>query len=150
MFLELGPDNASVPAYGNSVFLPSLSELWEFQAGYRYHGLTGEDLADWPDELLVVGHQGGDPIAIDRTLGTVYFARHGSGLWRFESLSDSLAAAVIGIGVLGSIVHEAGPDLCDDDSIVRSEHVDDAVERLSKLMGTDNAHQMLRWAEWML
>lgn len=148
MFRELGPDNFDVPAYGNNVRFPALKDLWKFQEGYRWDGLTGEHLVDWPDELLVVAAQGGDPIAIDRSTGTVVSALAGSGVWRFDLLSDSLVDAVLGIGVLGSILNEAEPDFCDDDSIVLKVHVDHATETLSRLMGSNTAHQLIRWAEW--
>jgi hypothetical protein len=43
-FTELGPVDVWIRAYSNPYFLPSLSELWEHQTGYRTHGLTHERL----------------------------------------------------------------------------------------------------------
>lgn len=148
MYRELGPVHTTVPAYGNDVFFPALAELWSFQAGYRWHGLTAEDLPDWPDQLLVVANSGGDPIAVDRANNTVLFALHGTGDWQFEHLSNSLLDVVLGLGLLGSIVHEAGPNLCDDDSLVLPKYVDHALRSLNDLVGASTAARLIQWAGW--
>jgi hypothetical protein len=51
----VGPLDITIKSYGNPFFLPRLAALWEFQAGYRWHGFTGERIEDWDSDWLVVG-----------------------------------------------------------------------------------------------
>src|SRR5690348_16656301 len=46
-YQEVGPDDITIKSYGNPWFLPRLSSLWSFQAGYRWHGVTGEQIPEW-------------------------------------------------------------------------------------------------------
>jgi len=55
---EVGPLDITIKSYGNPFFLPRLAALWEFQAGYRWHGFTGERIEDWDSDWLVVGDEG--------------------------------------------------------------------------------------------
>jgi hypothetical protein len=48
-YQEIGPFNVTIEAYRNS-FLPCLADLWQFQTGYRWDGLTGEPIESWPDD----------------------------------------------------------------------------------------------------
>src|SRR5687767_3387117 len=54
-FANFGPVDLSIDSSANPYFLPSLSKLWEYQAGYRYHGDTGERFPEWDDDWLVIG-----------------------------------------------------------------------------------------------
>src|SRR5437867_3587372 len=58
----VGPVDVTIEGYGNPYFLPSLVKLWDFQAGYRWNGLTGEPIPDWNDDWLVVGDEAGDAL----------------------------------------------------------------------------------------
>ena len=60
-FAELGPVDVWIRGYGNPYFLPSLSGLWHYQAGYRRHPDTRECFPDWDDDWLVIADQGADP-----------------------------------------------------------------------------------------
>lgn len=147
LYRELGPLDVDVPSHGNDVFLPRLAGLWDLQAGYRWHAVSGAPV-DWPDELLVVAQQGGDPIAVDRGTGEVQVALAGSGAGRFEPFADGLASAVFTLGVLGSIV-DGADELCDDDSLVLPEHVDHAQHTLTDALGAGAAVRILRWTGWL-
>ena len=41
-YREVGPCDCTLDTAGNPFFIPSLAKLWKQQAGYRWHGLTGE------------------------------------------------------------------------------------------------------------
>lgn len=89
---DVGPDNISIDTGANPIFLPSLSNLWERQAGYRWNGLTKQPIDDWDPEWIVVADEGADPYVFYR--GTILFAYHGSGVWDFhESFPNLLAMA---------------------------------------------------------
>ncbi|MCL2310519.1 MAG: hypothetical protein FWC42_09700 [Proteobacteria bacterium] len=81
-YLEVGPVNINIL---DTFYLPSLAELWEFQAGYRWHGLTGERVKNWPDDWLTVAGRNGDPFIFSRSSGVIGFAFHGSGEWKREA-----------------------------------------------------------------
>ena len=80
-YVEVGPFNVTIETHGNPYFLPSLADLWQFQAGYRWNGLSGEPIEDWPDDWLVVADEGGDPFIVVRSSGVVLHAFHGEGEW---------------------------------------------------------------------
>ena len=65
-YREVGPVDVFIESFGNGFSLPSLARLWPRQAGYRWHALTGEPIADWQDDWLVVADQGGDPFILSR------------------------------------------------------------------------------------
>ena len=80
-YREVGPFNVTIKAHGNPYFLPSLADLWQFQAGYRWNGLSGESIEDWPDDWFVVADEGGNPFIFVRSSGVVLHAYQGEGEW---------------------------------------------------------------------
>jgi hypothetical protein len=80
-FQEVGPADITIEGYGNPFFLPRLATLWEFQAGYRWNGVTGQPIEDWDDDWLVVADESGDPFILSRATGNVLYTVHGSGVW---------------------------------------------------------------------
>src|SRR5688572_30311796 len=66
-YRDIGPLDITIEGYGNPYFLPSLTRLWEFQAGYRWDGVTGERISDWDDDWIVVADEGGDPFILSRS-----------------------------------------------------------------------------------
>ena len=147
---EIGPVNINIESYGNSFHLPRLSQLWKFQAGYRWNGVTNEPIADWNDDWLVVGDQGGDPLIFSRATGEILFAEHGAGRWEPKPLFPDLTAMAACLGMLGEIVVAAGDGFTDDrDRIVR-EHRNRAIETLQEALGSkskaQNVLKILGWA----
>lgn len=47
---EVGPYGLTIPTTGNPFEISSLARLWDLQAGYRWHSLSGERLTNWRDE----------------------------------------------------------------------------------------------------
>ncbi|WP_227793327.1 SMI1/KNR4 family protein [Paenibacillus guangzhouensis] len=67
-------------------------DLLEGQWGYNYNPVTQEDIPDWPDSLLVIASDEGDPYCIDLSRGdtVIYTAEHGMGTWDFNIAYDNL------------------------------------------------------------
>jgi hypothetical protein len=106
-YAEVGPAGVEVPAPGNWFSFPTLVGLWELQSGYRWHGLTGERLPEWPDGWLVVAAQGGDPLVLDTTDGTLALLGHGRGGWDFgHELPGTLAEVAGAIALLGGLIED--------------------------------------------
>lgn len=80
---------------------PKVDELEAFQSGYRYHGVTLENLvADkagaWQPGWYVVAQNGmDDPFIVDFSDAAqgfpVYYAAHGTGRWDVVQIADNLA-----------------------------------------------------------
>ena len=72
------------------------AELAEGQHGYSENPTTGEALAEWNPEHVVIASAGGDPYvlnlgAVSKGDCPVLSAAHGQGCWEFEEVSPSFA-----------------------------------------------------------
>jgi hypothetical protein len=88
---EVGPSDVVIVTGGEPYFFPRLTSLWDMQAGYRWHALSGEPVTDWDPDLLVIVDRIGDPILYSLSRGTI---RTRSGSAEFDSLyavAESLA-----------------------------------------------------------
>jgi hypothetical protein len=145
----VGPVNVRIVSYGNPYHFPSLSNLWDFQAGYRWNGLTGKPIADWHDDWLVVADQGGDAFIFDRSTSKILFALHGQGAWEPEEWFPNVGAMACSLAILGSVVRAAGKDFTDKDSYVKPEHKQSAVARLAEVLGSrSKAEAIVVGAGW--
>jgi hypothetical protein len=148
-YREVGPADVCIESYGNSFFLPSLAKLWSFQAGYRWNGLSGEPVADWDDDWLVVADQGGDPFILSRKTGTVLHDEHGRGVWESGEMFPDLVTMAACLGRLGAVVVAAGEEFTDEDCRIRREWHDEAVSGLRVLLGsTSVAESVLASLGW--
>jgi hypothetical protein len=134
-YVDIGPVDVSIQAYGNPFFLPALSRLWQFQAGYRWDSITNKRIKDWDDDWLVVGDQGGDPLIFLRTSGEVLFAMHGTGTWEPESLFENVNIMTACLATLGDIVTSSGQNFTDEASYIRPAHRARAEQELSRILG---------------
>ena len=138
-----------VEGYGNPYFFPSLARLWDLQAGYRWHGLTGDRIPEWQDDWIVVTTAGGDPYIFDASSGHILFAYHGAGAWEPDVCFSDLPTMALCIATLGAIVRSAGEAFVDDDFNVRPEHREHAVLELTRILGSrPEAEAILAQAEW--
>jgi hypothetical protein len=135
-YSEVGPVDVCIESFGNAFFLPSLAKLWEFQAGYRWDGLTGEPVADWQDDWLVVADQGGDPFILSRSSGEVLHDEHGRGEWEPGQLFPDLTTMAACLGLLGAVVAKAGKEFTDDQFRIRPKWRAEAVAGLGRLLGS--------------
>jgi hypothetical protein len=146
---QVGPVDITIRGYGNPYFLPRLEKLWDFQAGYRWNGITGEAIEDWDDEWLVIADEGGDPFIFDRASSKVLFARHGEGAWNPEKWFDDLPTMAACLATLGCIVRTAGDSFTDADFCVRPEHRAQAIERIAEIVGSrSGAQAIVEGAGW--
>ena len=147
-YAEVGPRDIEIVGYANPTFIPSLSELWNRQAGYRWNGLTGEPIADWPDSWIVVADEGADPYIFDSDTRRVLFAQHGTGEWDAGEIYPDLNTMAACIATLGIVISEAD-DFTDDDFLVQPKYRDMAVARLTDLLGiTTEAEAIVTTAGW--
>jgi hypothetical protein len=133
-FREFGPVDVTIDGYGNHYFLPSLSQLWSFQAGYRYHPETPERFTGWDDDWLVIADQGGDPFIFSRASSIILHAFHGEGVWKPTQMFDSLAEMATTFAIIGDIVASAGRALTDDDSLILPRYRDAVRIRIGEFL----------------
>src|SRR5262249_8604251 len=121
-YREVGPLNVTIEAHGNPYFLPSLADLWQFQAGYRWNGLSGQRIKHWPDDGLVAADEGGDPFIFARSSGMVLHAYHGEGEWDADEMFPDLNTMAACLAQIGTIVLEAGHDFMEEDCSIRPKY----------------------------
>jgi hypothetical protein len=134
-YQEVGPVNITIESYGNPFFLPRLAALWQFQAGYRWHGRTGEPITDWDDDWLVIADEGDDPFIVSRTSGKILHDVHGRGVWEPGELFPDLNTMAACLAYLGVVVVSAGEAFTDEQSYIRTEHRARAMSGLRDLLG---------------
>ena len=135
-YVEVGPFNVTIETHGNPYFLPSLADLWQFQAGYRWNGLSGEPIEDWPDDWLVVADEGGDPFIVVRSSGVVLHAFHGEGEWDAGEIFPNLNTMAACLAQIGDIVLKAGSDYMEEDFSIRPKYRALASACLQHLLGS--------------
>ena len=114
-YREVGPVNLTIEVGGTPVFLPRLSKLWKHQDGYRFVGRKRQREEAWPEDWLVVGDQGADPLIFSRSSGEVLLAEHGAGEWEAERLFPDLNTMAACLAVAGkSTSGERRPALRDE------------------------------------
>ncbi|MFI8595639.1 SMI1/KNR4 family protein [Microbacterium sp. NPDC078428] len=68
------------------------ADLDDQQIGYATDSRTGEAVADWPPNMLVIADSGGDPIMMDPSVnGEVFFAIHGTGSWDPQPIAKDIS-----------------------------------------------------------
>jgi len=148
-FREFGPVDVTIDGYGNPYFLPSLSQLWAFQAGYRYHPQTLERFTEWDDDWLVIADEGGDAFIFSRASNVILHAYHGEGAWRPKPMFENLAEMATTFSIIGDIVVSAGQDLTDDDSLILPRYQEEAKTRISNLIHShERADALLSMLGW--
>jgi hypothetical protein len=140
-YQEVGPFNITIGAHGNPYYLPSLADLWQFQAGYRWNGLSGEPINDWPDDWLVVADEGGDPFIFVRSSAAVLHAYHGEGEWDAGEMFLDLNTMAASLAQIGAIVLEAGREYMEEDLSIRSKYRALALARLQELLSSKSDAQ---------
>jgi hypothetical protein len=149
-YTKLGPLNLSISAGGNPVDVPSLKDLWAYQACYRWHGLTGERLVGWQDNWLVIAREGSNPFILDTETGAVYFDLAG-GKPNLKLFSSNILTAFGAIATVANTLKTLGEDAYDDTYELTSAARAVVVNSLDNyLSGTADAEQMLQSWQWYL
>lgn len=147
-YRDIGPMNVIVEGYGNPTFLPSLAKLWSRQAGYRWHGRTLERIANWHDDWIVIADEGADPYIFHD--GKILFANHGTGGWDPDEIYPDINTMAACIATLGEVRLDAGEDFTDDDSIIRPKFIDEAIQKLTAILGDKaSAEAKLQTSGWL-
>lgn len=148
-YREVGPVDITIEGYGNPTFIPSLQRLWDFQAGYRWHGNSGELLDSWNPDWLVVASEGGDPYIYSMADRQILFAHHGQGHWDPAPCFSNINQMVACLAEIGNVVLSAGGDLTDEDSYIRPKYRAAAIERLMAIVGdAETAESLIKQAGW--
>lgn len=141
---EIGPVELYIEAYGNPFYIPRLSKLWEFQAGYRWNGMTGEPSDVWNDDWIVVADESANPFIFSRTRGTIWFAQHGQGAWKPIELFPNIYTMAACLAEIGRVIVGAGNDFADDMAI-RPKYANEIISSFTKLLGSKSkAEQALK------
>lgn len=135
-YREVGPADVTIGAHGNPYFLPCLANLWQYQAGYRWNGLSGEPIEDWNDEWLVVADEGADPFIFVRTSGIVLHAYHGEGKWDARQMFPDLNTMAACLAQIGALISDAGGAHLEVDYSIRPEFREFVSTRLQELLGS--------------
>ena len=133
---EVGPCNVTIEAHGNPYFLPRLADLWRFQAGYRWNGLSGELIENWPDGWLAVADEGGDPFILVRSSGVILRAHHGKGKWDAEEMFPDLNTMAACLAQIGAVLLEARNEYMEEDCSIRAKYRTLAADRFQELLGS--------------
>lgn len=146
---NIGPEDLSIPTGGNPVDVPSLSKLWERQAGYRWHGKTGERLSDWHDEWLVIAAEGGNPFILDVNNNEILFDMVGSGRWAPKHFASDLPTALGALGLIAVTLKKLGDDAWDETFELRENAREKVQVDLAKLIGSlESAKALLHAYHW--
>ena len=148
-FADIGPLDVEIKTHGNPFFLPSLGRLWSHQGGYRWHAVTQQPVADWPDDWLVVADQGADPFIFSRRSEAVSFARHGIGGWVAEAMFNTVDEMAACLGTLGGIAIKAGQSFTDESFCVAAPYRELAARSIGEILGDGKrASTILETLEW--
>ncbi len=128
---------AGITVPGLDVWIPPLQRLWSQQAGYRWHGISGERINDWPSNWLVIADRGADPFILDLDDGRVLFSHHGAGLLDAGEITADVPTLMAALAAAGTVYLDAGDDLYndDDDGGIRPEHQEAAVQAVARVLG---------------
>ncbi len=135
-YCSVGPINININGYGNPYHLPSLKELWNQQAGYRYNGITNERIPHWQDNWIVVASEGADPFIYNCDDSKIYYAQHGAGNWNVTELFASIEEMVVCLSVIGEVVNLADDDFLDDDFLINRQWVEKCSEKLNTFISS--------------
>ena len=100
-YQDIGPRNIHLSlAGGNPTVLPALSLLWDQQIGFRFHGRTGEQISDWPEDWLVVAAAAGEAFILDVTNQCILHALPGAAQPGIPPLFESLNTMAAALAAL--------------------------------------------------
>lgn len=129
--------NAGITLPGLDVWIPPLRRLWGHQAGYRWHGISGEPIDNWPSNWLVIADRGADPFILDLDDGRVLFSHHGAGLLDAGEIAADVPSLVAALVAAGTVYLDAGDDLYNDDvdGGIRAVHEEAALQAVAQVLG---------------
>jgi hypothetical protein len=149
IYEKVGPVGVNIDLGGNPVRLPPLYKLWDLQMGYRTHGITKERIADWPDDWLVIAHEGANPYIFKLSDNQIYFDLAGSGKWQPKWLAADIATAFGGLATLANAMAALDEDSDFDDFEMMPAAREKCVAQLAKFLGdAEKAQAFVATIEW--
>ncbi|HEL3257757.1 TPA: SMI1/KNR4 family protein [Stenotrophomonas maltophilia] len=129
--------NSGITIPGLDVWIPPLRRVWSHQAGYRWHGIGGDPIDNWPSNWLVIADRGADPFILDLDDGRVLFSHHGAGLLDAGEVTTDVPTLMAALAAAGTVYLDAGDDLYndEDDGGIRPEHQEAAVQAVARVLG---------------
>lgn len=123
--IQLGyPKTFHMPWIVEDLYFYGLDDLSERQAGYRFHGITGEPIAAWPADRFVIAAWTGNPVSVGQD-GSICYSSHGAGTWTFARLAPDLPAffTLLAAWIRYFVVEHGGElfDEDDDDFVISEE-----------------------------
>jgi hypothetical protein len=108
------PGGTEIPWTVEELFVYSLEDLPDRQAGYRYDANTNAASVDWDSDRYVLADWGANPVSIGND-GTICYSRHGDGDWSYIPIATDLPAFFKMLAAwLRYFVVEKGSNLFDD------------------------------------
>ncbi|MEG0183775.1 MAG: hypothetical protein RR704_10010 [Stenotrophomonas sp.] len=156
LYAQVGPQgheinakvgHAGITVPGLEVWIPPLQRLWSHQAGYRWHGISGEPIDNWPSNWLVIADRGADPFILDLDDDRVLFSHHGAGLLDAGEIAADVPTLMAALAAAGTVYLDAGDALYsdDDDGGIRADHQEAAVHAVAQVLGSrDEAELFLQ------
>ncbi|CAN7570128.1 hypothetical protein [Caulobacter sp. LjRoot300] len=109
------PKTFDMPWIVEDLYFYGLDELSDRQAGYRFHGITGERIDAWPADRFVIAAWTANPVSVGQD-GSVCYSRHGVGTWTYVRIAPDLPALLALLAAwIRYFVAEHGGDLFDED-----------------------------------
>ncbi|WP_133295622.1 hypothetical protein [Burkholderia reimsis] len=106
------------------------------QIGYRID-TTGKRLPSWPDDWVVLGEISGDPIIgmVRESNCAILFARHGSGSWQANLVSDDTTAFAVALRIWCDLfVTRYSKDIYDETLAVRPDFLAELRQRVNQTL----------------
>ncbi|MGY6088393.1 hypothetical protein ACWWU7_20035 [Stenotrophomonas sp. SM006] len=129
--------NSGITIPGLDVWIPPLRRVWSHQAGYRWHGISGDPIDNWPSNWLVIADRGADPFILDLDDGRVLFSQHGADLLDAGEVTTDVPTLMAALAAAGTVYLDAGDDLYndEDDGGIRPERQEEAVQAVARVLG---------------
>lgn len=144
---QVGPVGLELACGGNPVSIPPLRQLWSRQAGYRWHGLSGERLPGWRDEWLVIAHEGSHPFIYELDSGRVCFDLAG-GDWNPRPIAEDAATALGALATVANRYAALGEDAVDADGGLRQQARERVRDALAAFLDADAARADALLSAW--
>ena len=148
-YQQFGPVNLELGGSGSPFYLPRLSELWQYQAGYGYDPRTGGLRNGWDRAWLAIGDDGNGPFIFSLATGQILFDPYCDGRWEPVELFSCIEEMVYVLCIISSVTNYAGDDLCDSSLNIKRKYKEDAFLRVVEVTGClDRARYMLMLLSW--
>lgn len=133
-WLALSTLPATLPWYGEGLFLAAAASVAQAQVGYGVLA-NGKKSKDWPDNWVVIGDVSADPIVANPALaGTpVFYSVHGGGEWEGERLAPTLSSFAESLAIWLEAVGDSDTPL--EDGALRPEVAQAVSTQIAALVG---------------